>query len=41
MSIILKSFHKIGTEGTLPNSFYKVPILKQRLNKNEKYSPYL
>jgi hypothetical protein len=42
--ILLKLFHKIETEGTLPNSFYKsavtlIPKAKKDLTKKENYRP--
>jgi hypothetical protein len=49
MSILLKLFHKIETEGTLPSSFYEATVIlipkphkikqKQNKNKKENYRP--
>ena len=44
MPILLKLFHKIETEGTLPNSFYKatrslIPKAHKETNKKENYRP--
>jgi hypothetical protein len=44
MSTLLKLFHKIEREGTLPNSFYEASIttlrkLDKDISKNENYRP--
>jgi hypothetical protein len=46
MPILLKLFHKIETEGTLPNSFYeatitRIPKSHKNSTKKENYRPIL
>jgi hypothetical protein len=43
MPTLLKLFHKIGREGTLPNSFYEasvtpIPNLDKDISEKEHYS---
>jgi hypothetical protein len=41
MPIFLKLFHKIGTEGTLPNLFYEATVsLISKPNKDSKNKDY-